>query len=99
MRTSGPELSCRQVARLMHAYLDGDREIDQLGRRRIEAHLKDCLECGLEFEVYAAIKAALARRRTPQDPRALARLTDFVRQLDRDAAPSPRDEASRDDCG
>lgn len=51
---------CRQVARLVQSYLDG--EVDGLTADRVGAHLEECRRCGLEAETYAEIKHALARR-------------------------------------
>lgn len=87
--------SCREVARLMQRHLDDDSELDDLTRRRIEAHLEICRECGLEIEVYRMIKQALRTRRRRPDPSAIVRLTAFVDLLE-NADEADQDEAGRD---
>lgn len=76
-RTSGA-LSCREVARLLQSYLD-DRT-DEATAGRIAAHLEDCRRCGLEAEVYRAIKQALARSGAVP-PEEVARLRAFGEHL------------------
>ena len=56
----GQALSCRQTARVLQSYLDG--ETDEVTTRRVAAHLEDCRRCGLEAATYTEIKKALARR-------------------------------------
>lgn len=71
--------SCREVARQLHSYLDG--EIDDVMARRIERHLELCRRCGLEAETYTEIKRALARRGEPVPDDALRRLRRFGADL------------------
>lgn len=71
--------SCMQVARQLHAYLDG--EIDDVTARRIARHLEVCRRCGLEASTYTEIKSALARRGEPVPDEALERLRRFGNNL------------------
>jgi anti-sigma factor (TIGR02949 family) len=67
--------SCRQVIRVLQAYLDG--QTDEVTARRVANHLDACRRCGLEASTYQEIKAALARNATPLDPASLERLRTF----------------------
>lgn len=70
---------CREVRRLMQAFLDGElpaREMD-----RVAAHVEDCRPCGIDAETYRRIKADLARLRVAPDRGAVARLERFVEEL------------------
>ncbi len=84
--------SCMQVARQLHAYLDG--EIDDVTARRIARHLELCRRCGLEASTYTEIKSALVRRGEPVPDEALERL----RRFGEDLVDQPRDE-SGDETG
>ncbi|MBA2769037.1 MAG: zf-HC2 domain-containing protein [Sporichthyaceae bacterium] len=84
--------SCMQVARQLHAYLDG--EIDDVTARRIARHLEVCRRCGLEASTYTEIKSALVRRGEPVPDEALERL----RRFGEDLVDQPRDE-SGDETG
>lgn len=65
--------ACRQVLRILQAYLDG--ELDADGAALVSAHLaEDCHRCGLEAEAYRAIKATLANQASNPDPATLERL-------------------------
>lgn len=64
--TESTPLRCRQVARVLQRYLDG--EVDAETAHRVSAHLERCEDCGLEAEAYRAILDTLAaRRRLPPD--------------------------------
>jgi len=78
-RRRAADLSCHDVARILQDYLD--LELDESSAAGVTAHLEDCRRCGLEAEVYAAIKDAIARRddRIPDDARRRVRL--FAEQL------------------
>ncbi len=78
--------SCMQVARQLHAYLDG--EIDDVTARRIARHLEVCRRCGLEASTYTEIKRSLPRRGEPVPDDALERL----RRFGNDLIDQPRDE-------
>lgn len=88
-RRADRPLDCRQVGRRLQRYLDG--EFDELMAVRIVRHLEDCRRCGLEAAAYTAIKASLARQRSPSDE-SVARLREFGERL-RGEGP-PADEAS-----
>lgn len=72
-------LSCRQVGKVLQSYLDG--AVDDLTTRRVAHHLEDCRRCGLEVEVYLAIKASLARSEDEIPPDTLDRLRAFGQDL------------------
>jgi anti-sigma factor RsiW len=72
-------LTCRQVGRLLQAYLD-----DELRDTRavlIANHLDACLRCGLEAGTYRWLKAHLAGLDHGEDARQLDHLRDFADQL------------------
>ena len=71
-------LNCKQVARVLQAYLNGD--LDELDTRRVTAHLEDCRRCGLEAATIREIKRALAGRYQPA-PETVARLRAFCDDL------------------
>jgi anti-sigma factor RsiW len=85
---------CRQVAKVLQAYLDG--EADPTTAQAVHAHLEVCRRCGLEARTYRAIKAAIPPASAPTsrvevDPTALARLRLFAEHLgddDEDSQPS-----------
>lgn len=78
-RRANRPLSCHQVGKLIQSYLD--REVDDLTARRVARHLEDCRRCGLETQIYTAIKASLARSESELPPDALDRLRAFSREL------------------
>ncbi|MFF4805093.1 anti-sigma factor family protein [Streptomyces sp. NPDC001351] len=67
-------MSCREVAGVLQAWLDG--ETDEDTARRVAAHVEDCRRCGLETAVYQEIKNSLARQEVP-DETSMVRLRDF----------------------
>lgn len=73
------ELNCRKVLRYLNAYLDG--EVRPALVAQIRRHLDDCRRCGLEVEVYAAIKDSVASRDVSVDQFAVRRLEAFTRRL------------------
>lgn len=76
----GPDLaSCMQVGRALQSYLDG--EVEGITAERISHHLELCRRCGMRADTYRQIKASLARRQTPVDPNAVARLRAFGEHL------------------
>jgi anti-sigma factor (TIGR02949 family) len=83
--TAERPLSCREVARVLQHYLDG--EIDERVATRVAEHLEDCRRCGLEVEVYEEIKAALARQAPDVPTAAVERLRRFGERLAGDGAP------------
>lgn len=73
------EASCREVARFLQLYLDG--QLEDFRARRVARHLERCRRCGMEAETYEAIKAALARRAGEVDHVSLQRLKDFGQRM------------------
>ena len=72
-------LSCRQVGRVLQAYLD-DELAD--GRRELIAqHLEDCLRCGLDASSFRFLTARLAELAPHSDEHQLARLRVFATTL------------------
>lgn len=72
-------LSCRQVGRLLQAYLDD--ELVDARRARVAEHLDDCLRCGLDASSYRWLKARLAELAPRTDEQQLARLHVFASSL------------------
>ncbi len=68
-------LDCVAVGKTLQRYLDGAATAETAAL--IEAHLDDCLRCGLEADTYRRIKAALATHRVPPPSDSLERLRDF----------------------
>jgi anti-sigma factor RsiW len=79
----GP-LSCRQVGRLLQAYLDG--ELPDARAVLVADHLDACLRCGLEASSYRWLKARLAGLAPRTDDGQLDRLQAFADALADDAA-------------
>ncbi len=78
LRRSRPDsrpLSCREVGRLLQAFLDD--QSDPVTARRVAAHLDDCRRCGLEATVYREMKRALRHQAPPVPEPALRRLRRF----------------------
>lgn len=72
--------SCREVARVVQAYLDG--ECDAPTALQVRAHLDRCPPCAVEVEVIEQIKQALAQGRCcGADPEVVDRLRSYVRRL------------------
>ena len=71
--------TCREVARVLQAYLDG--HVDEVTARRVAVHLDACRRCGFEARTYQELKAALARRADRLDEDAVTRLRAFGEQL------------------
>lgn len=60
-RTGREVATCREVGRVLQAYLDG--HVDELTARRVARHLEMCRRCGMEASTYAEIKRSLAPAR------------------------------------
>jgi len=75
------KMSCHQVGEVLQTYLDD--ELGERSVRKVAAHLEDCRRCGLEREVYDALKTSL--RRGPEDVAdgPVARLREFGERLAR----------------
>lgn len=69
-------MNCREVARRIQTYLDG--ELDEARRSALQAHLDACVDCGLEADVFDSIKKDLAAASPPRDDAAIARLRSFT---------------------
>ena len=82
-RPPGP-LSCRQVGRLLQAYLDG--ELSDARTVLVADHLDTCLRCGLEASSYRWLKTRLAGLAPSTDHGQLDRLRAFADELADDAA-------------
>lgn len=76
-----PQVSCRQVAKVLQAYLDG--ELDVPTADKLASHLDECRRCGLEAAVYDALKDSLHRLPGPLPEEPVARLREFGAQLAR----------------
>lgn len=72
-------MSCRQAARVIQSYLDGETDIGT--GRAVATHLELCRQCGMKAATYEAIKEALAHQATATDRQALDRLAAFVEEL------------------
>lgn len=69
------KMNCREVGRRLQSYLDGELDGDRM--EQIKAHLDYCVECGLELDVFTAIKTDLAQLPVPAESDALQRLREF----------------------
>ena len=78
-RRPRPSLSCRQVGRLLQAYLDG--ELRGPATVGVADHLADCVPCGLDASSYRWLTAQLAGLAPPADVHQLDRLHRFADQL------------------
>ena len=72
-------MSCRQVARVIQSYLDGETDIGT--GRAVAAHLELCRQCGMTAATFEAIKTALAHQTPATHGDALDRLAAFVEEL------------------
>jgi anti-sigma factor RsiW len=85
-------MTCRDVARVLEACLDG--EVDEATAQRVAVHAEDCRRCDLEITVYQEIKNSLARQEVP-DETAVARLRAFGATLLAAGPAEADDEAAR----
>ncbi|MDP8928281.1 MAG: zf-HC2 domain-containing protein [Actinomycetota bacterium] len=85
-RRHADSLDCRQVARVLQAYLD--RELDQHTARKVSHHLEDCRRCGLEASTYRDLKQRLSDLGRPVDAEVVERLRIFVDKLSEHSDPS-----------
>jgi anti-sigma factor (TIGR02949 family) len=79
-------MDCHHVGELLQHYLDGHIDTDRA--RRIEAHLEECRQCGMEIAMYEQIKAVLASHRTRMPSESIDRLRDFGVRLANGGEPS-----------
>jgi len=78
--------SCTEYREMFDAFLDG--ELDEDGRRALEAHVEKCEACRAELELWrrtVRLVSEMPRRRAPRDF-----AERVLRQLRRREAPSPR---------
>lgn len=73
------KINCRDVALRLQSYLD--QELDDDRMVLIEKHLADCVQCGLEEDVYRAVKRDLKSLRSPTDSDAMERLRQFSTRI------------------
>lgn len=75
--------SCRDVARVVQAYLDG--ECDNLTKEHVLVHLEACPPCAVETQVLEQIKRSMAEGRCcGADPDVVDRLRDYARHLSKE---------------
>lgn len=72
-------LNCREVGLRLQSYLDG--EANPLYSVDIEEHLDDCVECGLDADVFRKIKAELSDQASTVDPAVIDRLRQFSDEI------------------
>ncbi len=76
---SNAAASCREVARVLQEYLDGQG--DEVSAQRVRAHLEACRDCGMEATVFEELISALARRAPDLDAGAVERVRQFSQEL------------------
>lgn len=76
--------NCREVALRLQSYLDGELDDDRM--KQIRAHLDECVACGLDEEVFTAIKADLNILAAPVESDALSRLREFSSRIAEEAS-------------
>ena len=72
-------MNCMDVGRRLQSYLDDELDSDRMDR--IREHLDACVDCGLDLDVYARIKAELAAARSDPDPSVIDSLRHFARNI------------------
>jgi len=77
--TGAVRLGCRQVRRMLQAFLDG--EVDPVDGEVVAAHLESCSRCQVEAEIQQLVIAALRRLRPDLDLAAYTRLATVAEQL------------------
>lgn len=78
-RGGSGEVSCREVGRVLQAYLDGYVEQPEAGE--LDAHFAHCRDCGLEIEVYRQLKQSLRESGPEVPPAVMDRLRRFAAEL------------------
>lgn len=72
--------SCIKAMKLMQSLIDG--ELASPRKERVLTHLAQCVDCGLKYETYQAIKSSVSRLGAPTvDEAAVQDLTSFARDL------------------
>lgn len=78
-RVGTGDISCREVGRVLQAYLDG--YVEQPEAAQLDAHFAHCRDCGLEIEVYRELKQSLRRTGPEVPPDVMDRLRSFAAEL------------------
>ena len=78
---------CRQVGRVLQAYLDGELPEERLAE--VAEHLRHCDRCGIEADVYREVKRSLGQVAPPPSPSGLERLRAYARSLTDGSPPPP----------
>jgi hypothetical protein len=86
------QLSCEEVGRVLQQFLD--EELTSEMEPLVQAHLDECLRCGLEASVYRDLKASLARQGEPPEE-SVQRLRDFGERLARGEVTGLEPDGSR----
>jgi len=73
-----PSAECVRVADILQRYLDGEGSPE--GSARVQAHLDECGDCGLEAGALVELKDAI-RRHGEADTGAKQRLQEFAERL------------------
>lgn len=82
--------SCRKALKLLQRALDG--ELDEPTLRRVMNHFDACVDCGMTYETFAAIKAGLTQTQSPLIPAELLNdLQEFARLLPQQDGESARE--------
>ncbi|MFA7265953.1 MAG: zf-HC2 domain-containing protein [Candidatus Nanopelagicales bacterium] len=72
--------SCRKALKLLQQALDG--ELDEPTMARVMRHFDACVDCGMTYQTYAAIKAGLTQTQSPEVPADILQdLQEFARLL------------------
>lgn len=77
-RRNRQKVNCREVGRVLQAYLDGELENDT---DKVAAHIEVCKLCGLEAETYTKLKQSLGNPDADLDSETIARLREFGQGL------------------
>lgn len=78
-RSTENRLSCREVMRVLHAFLDG--EITSQRAELVAAHLDSCTRCGVEADVLERVITQIRSLRPDLDLAAYSRLVDAIDRL------------------
>jgi anti-sigma factor RsiW len=85
-------MRCVRTMPVLQSYLDSN--VDEDTARRVAAHLEGCRRCGLDAEVYSAIKRVLTNDRDTIEPEEIDRLQDFASHLARSGDPTAGTDGS-----
>lgn len=75
----GDRLGCRQVRRILQAFLDG--EVEPRRAEMVAAHLESCSRCHVEADLLARVIEAIQRIRPDLDLAAYTRLVATVEDV------------------